>query len=92
MIPSNVQADSSYKLGKIGGSLEKKIQSGAKKFYIALNCGEKCFFVIQKANLVNIQSIRFRGYSFVFERTQSRLDSIYFCFSHLDVRTLLVYS
>ena len=30
-------------------------------------------FPIQKANLVEIQSIRFRWYSFVFERKQSRL-------------------
>ena len=31
------------------------------------------FFSIQKSNLVAIQSSRFRWYSFVFERTQSRL-------------------
>ena len=47
----------SYELGKIGGSFEKKGQSGATnlvRFYIALNWGEKCFFAIQKANLVDI--------------------------------------
>ena len=49
---------------KIGGSFEKKVplQVGANKlirFYIALIWGEKCFFAIQNANLVDIQSIRF---------------------------------
>ena len=49
----------SYELGKIGGSFEKKVQSRATnliRFHIALNWGEKCFFAIQKANLVDIQS------------------------------------
>ena len=55
--------------------LRKKSYVGAKNlimFYIALNLWEKCcFFAIQ--NLVDIQSNRFLWYSFVFERTQSRL-------------------
>ena len=54
----------SYDLGKIGGSFEKKTQSGATnliRFYIALNWEEKCFFAVQKKpNFVDIQSSRFR--------------------------------
>ena len=41
----------SYELGKIGGSFEKKVQSGATnwiRFYIALNCGEKWFLPSKK--------------------------------------------
>ena len=41
----------SYELGQIGGSVEKKVRSGANnliRFYIALNWVEKCFFAIQK--------------------------------------------
>ena len=55
-----------FELGQIGGSFEKKVQSGVtnlSRFYIALNWGEKCFFPIQKhekANFVDIQSNRFR--------------------------------
>ena len=43
--------------------LIKKVQSGATNligFYIALNWGEKMVFAIQKENLVDIQSSRFR--------------------------------
>ena len=53
----------------------KKSKVGPKnliRFYIALNLGEKCFFFAIQ-NLVDIQSSRFWWYSFVFERTQSRL-------------------
>ena len=80
---NNVQTDSqldlisilvnfSCELGQISGSFQKKIQSGPKnliRFYIALNLEDNFFFAIQ--NLVDIQSSRFRWYSFVFERTQS---------------------
>ena len=51
-------------------------ESGATnliRFYIALNWGEKWFLPSKKQTLVDIQSSRFRWYSFVFERTQSRL-------------------
>ena len=60
---------------------EKKVQSGAKKCSEVIYCSElvrKMVFDIQKANLVVIQSSRFRWYSFVFERTQSRLIGIWF--------------
>ena len=53
----------SYELGKIGGSFDKKILSGATnliRFYIALNWGRKMGFTIQTANLIDIQSSRFR--------------------------------
>ena len=41
----------SYELWKIGGSFEKKVQSGATnliRFYIALNLGEKWFLPSKK--------------------------------------------
>ena len=46
-------------------------------------------FVIQKANLVDIQSSRFWCYSFVFERTQSRLVFFNFYFSDCEVKFFL---
>ena len=55
----------------VGGSFEKKVQSGAThliRFYIALNWGEKWFLS-----------------SKVFERTQSRLVSHYFLHSKFFV-------
>ena len=54
---------------------EKSPKWGYKFNYVLYysELGRKMFFAIQKPNLVDIQSSRFRCYSFVFERTQNRL-------------------
>ena len=60
--------------------LRKKWVKNLSRFY-ALNLGRKMVFAIQKANFVDIKSSRFRWYSFVFERMQSRLVSLLVNFS-----------
>ena len=56
---------------------------------------KKSFFAIQKTNFVDIQSSRFRWYSFVFERTQSRLVFHLFsicirCVQHYATQTVFI--
>ena len=68
---------------------ETKSKVGAKsliRFYIALNLGE-FFFPIQ--NLIDTQSSRFRWYSFVFERTQSRL--VWILFRKIDFMRIYLF-
>ena len=60
---------------------EKSGVTTLSRFYIALNWGDKWFLPSKKTNSVDIQSSRFRWYSFVFERTQSRLVSLLVKFS-----------
>ena len=77
----NVRTDFQLKLillVKIGGSFEKKVQSGATnliRFYIALNWGEKCYFCHPKSKLGRYPKVADFGDNsfFVFKRMQIRL-------------------
>ena len=50
------------------------------------------FFAIQKANFVDIQSSRFQWYSFLFERTQSRLVSLLITFEYALWQIMIAYA
>ena len=82
----------------IGGSFEKKSEVGAKNvmkvlYFKVLTWEKKVFFAIQNLVPVDIQSSRFRWYSIVFERTQSRLVSFSFLIieERLSVEHILIH-
>ena len=61
-----------YRLAKMWGGGCTRVISGPRPIWYWFELG------IKMANLADIQSIRFRWYSFVFARTQSRLVQWYF--------------